>query len=428
MKKLFLYIIIAFFVSNTSNLFTQEYFGWTKQTSNTTNYLSAINFPRPNIGFVAGDHGTILRTTNGGDLWQIQLFDWNYDIRDIYFPSINTGYAVGGMHPVGALVMKTTNNGINWVTLSGITTLQPLINSWLNSVYFLNENTGYIAGYNGTLMKTTNGGIIWDQQVIGTTFYLNDIYFTNLNTGYISGQNGILKKTTNAGSNWFDLQTGVGSDINSIFFRNDNTGYIAGYNGYIGKTTNAGSNWSLQQLSFAITTVDWTSIYFADDNTGYAVGQQVVEFKTTNAGLNWFFQLPIEVGNLESVYFTSPDTGYATGVDFYGGLILKTSNGGQITGIQKIGDFVPQAFSLSQNFPNPFNPSTRIRFDIAKSSFTSLTIYDVLGRKVSSIVNKKLDSGTYLAEWNAVNNSSGIYFYRLQTETYSETKRMILVK
>jgi hypothetical protein len=100
----------------------------------------------------------------------------------------------------------------------------------------------------------------------------------------------------------------------------------------------------------------------------------------------------------------------------------------QPIGIQPITTEIPNHFSLSQNYPNPFNPSTKIKFAIPKSSFTKLTIYDVLGRQVRSLVNEELKPGIYEAEFNASDIPSGVYFYRITAVEFSETRKMILIK
>jgi len=89
---------------------------------------------------------------------------------------------------------------------------------------------------------------------------------------------------------------------------------------------------------------------------------------------------------------------------------------------------VPTAFSLSQNYPNPFNPSTEIRFTIPEESGVNLTVYNFLGQKVVTLVNKELPSGTYNTRFDASKYSSGVYFYTLKTNNYIMTKKMILLK
>jgi hypothetical protein len=102
-------------------------------------------------------------------------------------------------------------------------------------------------------------------------------------------------------------------------------------------------------------------------------------------------------------------------------------------GIKKIENAVPGEYKLYQNYPNPFNPNTKIKFDIIQGvrnpgSEVRLIIYDILGRELETLVNEQLSSGTYEVEWNASNFSSGIYFYQLKIDDFTETKKMVLIK
>ncbi len=89
---------------------------------------------------------------------------------------------------------------------------------------------------------------------------------------------------------------------------------------------------------------------------------------------------------------------------------------------------VPSGFSLGQNFPNPFNPTTIIDYQLPASSFVTLKIYDILGREVVTLINAKQNAGYYSATFNAANIPSGVYFYRLQAGKYSNTKKLLLLK
>jgi hypothetical protein len=97
-------------------------------------------------------------------------------------------------------------------------------------------------------------------------------------------------------------------------------------------------------------------------------------------------------------------------------------------GVELISNEIPVDFSLNQNYPNPFNPSTTISFSIPEGSFVSLKIFNSLGEEVETLVAKELSAGNYKYEWNAKSLTSGIYFYKLQTENFVETKKMILLK
>ncbi|MCI0449358.1 MAG: SBBP repeat-containing protein [Chlorobi bacterium] len=100
----------------------------------------------------------------------------------------------------------------------------------------------------------------------------------------------------------------------------------------------------------------------------------------------------------------------------------------QVIGIEPVSGSIPKSFLLHQNFPNPFNPTTQIKFDLPKQSFVRLIVYDASGRKVSTLVNSRFNPGSYLYEWIADSYPSGIYFYKLTAEGYVQTKKMVLVK
>ena len=89
---------------------------------------------------------------------------------------------------------------------------------------------------------------------------------------------------------------------------------------------------------------------------------------------------------------------------------------------------LPTHFSLDQNYPNPFNPTTTISFNLPTQSLASLRVFDALGREVSILFTDELPAGTYTWQWHAIALPSGIYFYRLQAGSFTETKKLILLK
>jgi hypothetical protein len=109
-----------------------------------------------------------------------------------------------------------------------------------------------------------------------------------------------------------------------------------------------------------------------------------------------------------------------------GAKIYKLTN---IVGIQQISTEIPGGFKLSQNYPNPFNPSTIIKFDIpSNDKVVKLSIFNSLGQEVAVLVNKKLGAGSYEYTFDGEDLNSGVYFYKLQTESFSETKKMLFIK
>jgi len=155
-------------------------------------------------------------------------------------------------------------------------------------------------------------------------------------------------------------------------------------------------------------------------------------------------------GNLINIHWILPNGVTGRLFDLFGGVIINDTMYGNSSinitnnainklfmrvnyasgsiGIKSISQIIPDNFILYQNYPNPFNPTTKIRFSLPENSFAILIVYDMLGREVEKLVNEQLGAGTYEAEWNAGKFSSGVYFYKLITNEFVETKRMILMK
>ena len=128
--------------------------------------------------------------------------------------------------------------------------------------------------------------------------------------------------------------------------------------------------------------------------------------------------------------YTSADS---TGIDSVVNITMmnpltETARWTTTVGINQISSVVPDKFNLYNNYPNPFNPSTVIKFDVAKTQMVKLTVYDMLGKEVANLVNDNLSPGSYSVNFDGSNVSSGMYFYRIETNGYSQTMRMILVK
>ncbi len=159
-------------------------------------------------------------------------------------------------------------------------------------------------------------------------------------------------------------------------------------------------------------------INIKDSSTTYQMS-----VNTTYTAYAWFVPgKKFSVFNILYSTITIPGYGTVTGKNvFYNPVSTPI-------GIRTISSSLPQNFSLSQNYPNPFNPSTTITFEVPSRSNVTLKVYDILGREVSALVNQEINPGKYSVDWDAGNLSSGTYFYRLQTENYSETKLMVLTK
>ena len=250
--------------------------------------------------------------------WWTQTSGVNSSLQSVYFVNNNTGWAVGQYYTI----LKTTNAGVDWLIQ------QQLISTeyyGLNSVYFIDENTGWTAG-SGRIQKTTNGGINWIGQSGPSGFWYFSVYFSDADFGWIAGGEGVILSTTNGGANWIRQSSGTDAWLASVHFKSRDKGWVAGKDEIL-NTTNGGANWTGQIIGGFIT--ELMSVFFIDVNTGWIVGHDYFQtyykaLKTTNGGTNWINQQGISYNDLNSVYFINDSIGWIAGYRE----ILKTTNGG----------------------------------------------------------------------------------------------------
>ncbi len=187
-------------------------------------------------------------------------------------------------------------------------------------VCFVDENTGWIDSFLGTVMKTTDGGAHFYKQDLNTEDTFLGICFPSPNVGYIFGAGGSLYKTVDAGNNWVKKPNSIGQYLNKGYFFDENNGWICGYNGTVVKTNDGGTTW---QNSVTGTTSILNSIHFYDQNNGIVAGWNNTLLKTEDGGLNWVSIAPAGNNTFYSVYYASLDTIFAGG---YG--LLRSVDGG----------------------------------------------------------------------------------------------------
>jgi photosystem II stability/assembly factor-like uncharacterized protein len=398
---------------------------WEQQVSGTSDDLWAISFADTINGMTVGNNGTILKTEDAGENWQPQQSNTLVELFGVFYLNANTAFACGRE----GTILKTTNGGQNWEQLNTGTT------NVFRDICFVDEDYGWAAGQDGLILHTTDGGENWETQITGINDYLNGITFTDYENGWVGGWDGKVLRTTNGGSNWQTTYTPSSADIYSLCFINNINGYAVTADVEVYMTTDGGNNWTEQYNNPSHLNAVLTDIFFVDSINGYSVGNYGEIISTSNGGEHWYQQNSGVQTYLTSVCITKDGIGWAVGKE---GMILKSEPISIITENEKPVKKVPGEFVLFNNYPNPFNPSTTISFQLPATSFVSLKIYDVTGKEVETIFSGKLKAGIHQYKWNAKGLASGIsaggryasgvYFYRLQTETNSITKKMILLR
>lgn len=253
------YGVVVFAVGTAGLTLKSENAGGVYSSMNVgTNTLYSVFAINNNVWSV-GEGGTYNFSSDNGVTWSTRNIAGNVTLRSVYFIDSLTGYIAGA----NGLILKSSYGGNNWVNLSSGT-----LNN-LNKIKFIDQNTGFACGENGTFIKTTNGGAGWVPSVLPAPMQINS--FDVLNNSVIAGAENSVLKSTDAGQSWsiIDLKIYSRPRVNSVFFRSDSLFYIALESGSVWYSTDGGTSFKYV-LSPYLNEIN--SIFFIA-NRAYAVGK-----------------------------------------------------------------------------------------------------------------------------------------------------------
>ncbi|MEO6694826.1 MAG: T9SS type A sorting domain-containing protein [Ignavibacteria bacterium] len=365
--------------------------------------------------------GVILKTTNAGRSWLVHgnIFDAYSYLYEIAFSGTQKAFIVGSDQDFNTFtpkMSKSINGGNNWNELK-----LPVDSGNLSAIQCV-EGKIFAAGhekdfiYNGVILSSVNEGSEWLKTVFSDLDGFTDIKFSNNSTGYASGfdttrqslPNSTIYKTTNAGMNWHPINLILDSII------------IQG----IGVCRNTGS-----------VTIFGNKTIKSEFGFNY---NECIAYRSSDYGVSWtsqYISIP-ESGFLTCSVFLDPYKGYLAGAYGYNKkltvyidpYVFHTTNGGS-TFVNNTSTNTPNTFYLSQNFPNPFNPSTTINYNLPSLTFVSIKVFDIAGKEILTLVDKKQPAGNFNVLFDGKDLSSGVYFYRLSTDNgFAQTKKMFLTK
>ena len=363
------------------------------------------------------------RSTNNG-------INWESDVRLTNDPAVSSEAVISaegqlvnviwrdtrdGSHEI--FYKRSTDGGATWSTDTMLTNHSAgLAASISMSVSGLNvhlawsdtrDNNDYEIYYK----RSTNGGISWGAD----TRLTNELR--------ISESPAITLNSSEIHITWVDLRD---SNINTEI--------------YYKRSTDNGNSWSSDTRLTVYANAMNPSILLSGPIVHLAwhnsSGSEINYRRSLNSGVTWETKEQVSssfsgaiqpniavTGNKVHIIWHDVRNGSTNSEIYY-----DYNPSGNSIGIQNISTEIPDNFTLSQNYPNPFNPVTNIRFQVKQSIEVKLIIYDVNGREAGTIVNQKLQAGTYEAEWDGSRHSSGVYFYKVIAGEFIETKRMVLVK
>lgn len=405
-------------------------------TGVSTSIIYDIDMTESGVGYAAYASGHIAKTTNGGDTWTALPAGWSgAACYDIFIVNPSVIYALGP----GGRISKSVDGGATFGQLPSLGT------TTLYSMHFFSPDTGFVVGSSGKILRTTDGGGTFSEitSPVTTTIYV--VRFLNRQTGWFGASGGDVYYTLDGGATWTKSRIRIGSSQSTrdIQFK-DGILWLVGTDGMI-----------MRGYADPLIPVELTS-FTASVNGNDVILKWTTATETNNLrfdveraegnGGNWR-QIGVVEGRGNTVTpqaYNFVDANIATGsysyrlkqVDYDGSFTYsKTLN---------VEAEIPAEFSLGNNYPNPFNPSTVIKYSLPmindqKSPIkVTLKVFDILGREVASLVNGEQEPGSYQVEFNTsgINTpgyGSGVYYYQLRAEVSSgrsfvATKKMLLVK
>lgn len=427
-------------------------------------------------GWAVGTNGFIVATSDSGRTWAQLNYFTDHWLYDVFFIDKSTGWAVGG-NVNTEVIFKTTDGGLNWINQRSSSQYK-----WLNGVYFINKNIGWACGYNGVILKTSNGGASWIRENIATTRYLRKVVFPDTTVGYIVGEGGTILKHKSSNINLIRPNGGeliiAGSTFN-IEWTSQNV-----LNVKIEFSSDGGNNWITIVDSVESTGIyNWNvpniltnqaliKIVNLQDQNDYDISSNffsVISSRTiiitfpnggellqgnSNTNITWnstdVLNVKLEFSSNNGASWNIIEDGIpSTGI--YNWLVPNINT---IQGRIKITDkdnnsifdisdstfrinrvvsvegnnLEAYDFDLKQNFPNPFNPSTVITFTLPEEIFVTVKIYDSLGNSIQTLVEGLMSKGKHSIEFNATNLSAGIYYCTMNTGRFNKSIKLNLLK
>ena len=282
----------------------------------------------------------------------------------------------------------STDSGLSWAAVNTTTSEN------LNSVAAIDKTLFIVVGDGGTILKTYDRGDNWENHTVGGAKFnkiFDGIEVEAYGYLWIAGDTGRIYATTNYGISWVPQNSGVTENLNDIQFRNQNEGIVVGDNCTIRLTVDGGTTWVANSYFDSLCTEgDIIDIETVDFNTGMALIRNTTSDGVTTTKMVTVSSEPLAVDDNNNI--------------------------------------IPSEYSLEQNYPNPFNPSTTIQFSIPEQSFVTLEVFNALGEKVTTLVSKELNAGNHKYEWITGTQPGGIYFYKLSTNSFQQTKKLVLLK
>lgn len=369
--------------------------------------------------FAAMSQKALLRSKDDGKRWE-RIFNKDF-LSNFGFAVIREPKTNALLFGNGRGLYRSTSEGNEWALILG---------DWANC-FLTKPNGSILVGMGGRIAESSDGGTTW-KDIFSDPGHFNILEFamsSKTNSLFAATADtlgfGILRSTDD-GTTWHQSNVGI-SDLHVWSVASDSNGIVyAGTENGLYRSADDGMSWtriteigSARRWARKILMVKPDLVFVGFDDMGGAGGAKSGVLKYDGRtwtqivadSVSWVGALAVKensllVGTWNAIYRVD----------------------GVIVGVEDEPNAIPSSFHLEQNYPNPFNPSTTIEFALSSRSHVRLSIWNVIGQEVAMLVDGEKSSGTHRIAWDASGLPSGVYFYRLETKQFIQTKKMLLMK
>jgi len=322
-----------------------------------------------------------------------------------------------------AKLFRSTDNGVTFKNITGISVLSGYVNAILST-----PQHALLAATSTGIFRSVNHGKAWTNVSTTPASTIRQLPNGTLYAYRSFSASGIFRSTDD-GLTWVEQKTGMGNTIVHSLAAAPNGNLFSGSDAGLFRSTDAGSNWvridtqQMKPYGIYVTVNKEGTLFFG----GAKNGTNSVVNRSTNSGASWT-QITPEISAIDNQATIRSLFASSSGYLFAGTSIGMFRSQQKTTAVTDGASVLPSHFALEQNFPNPFNPVTTIRFHLAAAAPVRLTVYDMLGREVRRLVEEVRNAGTHTVQFDAASLSSGVYYYSVTAGSVTSVKRMTLVK
>ena len=482
-------------VANDDGLYksTNQGSNWNKINlpSSFSGKMTDIKMVTSLIGFAVSPEGnTILKTTDGGNTWNILRQDnQNIKLESLHVIDQNKVIAWGSDN-INNVMLVSTDQGATWkqesagLSLGGNELVSLTDNK--DGKLFAIVRTGSIGAFGFTsnyqLLVSTDNGSNWDENHSNGIIQTLDVNFSNATNGIMVGEG--VQFTTDGGNNWTEASIPTNNSLTKVEFLSTNVAVANDDKGGVFWTSDGGRNWKQMESN---TNKEIKDVHPINSGsllkplngtvTGYFVGNDGLVIKSTdellpvelltlftsikNNSVTLFWETATEVdnygfevarcensnvkgetwqtvgfvqghGNSNSVKsYSFTDKNLKSGKYLYRLKMIDTDGSFEYSNEVEVDVTLPTEFTLMQNYPNPFNAQTKIKFTIppgANNNKVTLKLFNILGEEIKTLLNEELEAGFHEVDFNASNLASGVFIYRIEWDDKFKVKKMMMIK